>query len=78
MMRDHHSASSVRVAMRCMRRWAYEYIDGRRDPDVAWDDVADAPHSRARTLALGKAAGYRLGDIPRAGTGTSAAVYATT
>lgn len=52
--RHHHSASSIALARRCERAWAYQYLDGMRDVcDLAWDDPRCTP--RQRSLALGTA-----------------------
>jgi len=55
MARPYHSASSVALGARCQRAWAYRYLDGMRDPDVAWTDVTPDTPPRQRSCALGKA-----------------------
>jgi hypothetical protein len=66
MPRLYHSASSIKAGAQCQRAWAYQYIDGIREKDVAWTTIAaheeaggklrDAPYtSRQRSFALGKA-----------------------
>lgn len=38
MPRPYHSPSSIALGKHCKRAWAYSYIAGLRDPDVAWTD----------------------------------------
>ncbi len=54
-MRPYHSASSIKLGQRCPRAWAYCYLDGLRDPEVAWSDVTPTTPPRLRSFALGKA-----------------------
>jgi len=53
MPRKYHSASSIRLGMRCHRAWAYRYIDELVEPEVPWDSPNAT--SRQRSLGLGKA-----------------------
>lgn len=57
-----HSASGVGLFMRCPQAWAYNYLDGLRDPEVPWEDIeAGAPcTSRQRSLSLGSATHFAL------------------
>lgn len=57
MTRAYHSASSISLGIRCQRAWAYQYLDGLRDVEIAWSDIErGAPcTSRQKALALGKA-----------------------
>ncbi len=36
MPRPYHSPSSIKLGQDCRRAWAYQYIDGLRDPNIAW------------------------------------------
>lgn len=38
MPRPYHSPSSIALGAHCRRAWAYSYIAGIRDPEVAWTD----------------------------------------
>ena len=55
MTRAYHSASSIKLGQRCPRAWAYCYLDGLRDPEVAWADVTPTTPPRLRSFALGEA-----------------------
>lgn len=50
MPRPYHSPSSIALGRTCQRAWAYQYIDGLRDPDVSWPVVESYKwdHGRAR------------------------------
>lgn len=70
MSRPYHSISSVKLGMRCAHAWALCYLDGKREPEIAWDDpkapwlperlarLTERERKRAynaRSRALGKA-----------------------
>lgn len=38
MPRPYHSPSSIALGKLCPRAWALQYLENRRDPDVAWTD----------------------------------------
>jgi hypothetical protein len=67
--RPYHSPSSIALGARCRHAWALQYIDGQRDPDVTWAEIAAYKYdkkskrwfgkggsctSRSRSTALGK------------------------
>lgn len=57
MGRIYHSASSAKTGARCRRLWAYQYIDGIREPEVAWEliEAGQFVLPRVRAVSLGKA-----------------------
>ncbi len=40
MPRPYHSPSSIALGARCRHAWALQYIDGVRDKDVSWHEIA--------------------------------------
>ncbi len=60
MPRPYHSPSSIATGRRCQRAWAYCYIEGRRTPEVPWQEswaerLPEGVTPRMRSTALGKA-----------------------
>lgn len=57
MSRLAHSASSAKIGAACERAWAYTYLDGLREPEVAWSEIERGlpVPPRVRSLSLGKA-----------------------
>lgn len=53
MPRPYHSPSSIALGRTCQRAWAYQYLDGLRDPDVSWPVVESYKwdHGRARYVS---------------------------
>lgn len=51
-----HSPSSIKLAQKCQHAWALCYIDGIREPEVTWDDIASGrvePRGGQRSKAIG-------------------------
>lgn len=51
-----HSPSSIKLAQKCRHAWALCYIDGIREPEVTWDDIASGrvePGGGQRSKAIG-------------------------
>lgn len=64
MGRIYHSASSAETGARCRRLWAYQYLDGIREPEVEWELIEDGQvvPPRVRATSLGKAT-HRTGEL---------------
>ena len=54
-MRAYHSPSSIALARRCERAWAGVYLEGRRDPRIAYEECTKDTPSRIRASSLGVA-----------------------
>jgi hypothetical protein len=51
-----HSPSSIKLAQKCRHAWALCYLDGIREPEVTWDDIASGrvePRGGQRSKAIG-------------------------
>lgn len=49
----HHSPSSLSTAKACERKWWYDHVDRRRDPDLPWNVIEKWPYDKAKRLFIG-------------------------